>query len=487
MPDAGIRSTALNSRLNVAIKEQTTVTGTACQTLAMPGLPDPEVLSRVLTHPETVQKADLPHLLAAGLGGAVRARLPSKHPLRADLRAQALDLSMRHARIRAELRLLLAAWASESIPFMPIKGFALAEFEYPTPGERFYGDVDILLPGDERTVWRAAHLAIAHGWRSDGQHADQGLWTHETMHLYSPEGHVRLDVHRYAVPSDSTLSAAQLAELTAGVWQRAHQHDWQGIPTWRPNPLDAAVVNVALGRCWGGDSGGIKPADYNDLHLLVLGHGLTSDGLAAHAKRLGGQHTWRAFRQVCDPFKGHLMLTFKRTSTTIQAGLRADGVRTPTRFQSRATTLKRLWGRLPVALLDVIAAWWALRQGGDPREHLRGWTSKRPRPLRRLSRQALADEILAVSGWTRLFYPRQRRLGICVPRAYATYRALRRAGYPAVFVSGVAKTPGGITGHAWVEDDQGEMELYGEPHNRRLFQIVFTYPPHAGSEAVPPR
>lgn len=441
--------------------------------------PDPSVLSRVLVSPATLTNADLPHVRAAGLSGAVRAMLPGGHAMRATLRQDALNLALRHSHIRAEVRPLLAAWASEGIPAMLIKGFAVAEFEYATPAERFYGDVDVLLPPDPDSVLRAAHLAIALGWRSDGQHADPERWTHETMHLFSPGGHVRLDVHRYAVATIAGLPSARAAQITAGVWQRATIKDWDGVPVVRSHPLDATVVNVALGRSWGGDTGGIKPADYLDLANLTQRHGLTASALSAHAERMGATHTWAAFCAACDPFNQHLNLQMAQPTSKFTEALSSDGLHHRAwRWQSRGHTLRHIWPVLPQALLDVIAAWWVIRKGGDPRMHLRRWTPDRP--TRRLPLAQLTNWLDAVGWWTRLFYPRQRRLGICVPRAYASYRALRRAGHPAVFISGVARRNGGITGHAWIEDDQGEIELYGEPHNRRTFKEVFTFPAQPG-------
>ncbi|MFD2610439.1 lasso peptide biosynthesis B2 protein, partial [Deinococcus taklimakanensis] len=76
----------------------------------------------------------------------------------------------------------------------------------------------------------------------------------------------------------------------------------------------------------------------------------------------------------------------------------------------------------------------------------------------------------------RVLYPRQEKRGTCLPRAYATYHALRRYGHPAIFVSGVTRTPKGVTGHAWVEDDRGIMETYGEPLVRLRFTETFRVP-----------
>lgn len=331
-------------------------------------LPDPSILVRALTtDPPQIGPEDVPHLLAAGLAGQVRMRLPQDHPLRAALRPGQLALGARHALIRAEVRLLLAAWAREGIPAMLFKGFALAEFEYGTPGERFYGDVDVLIPEDPTTVMRAVHIAISHGWRSDGQHAAPERWTHESAHLFSPGGQVRLDVHRFAV---GWVSGTQerVRRVTAALWAKAGAVDWAGVPVWRPDLVDAVVFNLALGRQWSGDVGGLKPADYADLQRLTARHALTGTQLAARAREVGATHTWAAFREACDPLERHFALGSPDVGPTLVRAVQRDGLLGRRAvWQRRLIRLPRLLRWLPRLLPDAFAAWWAVRSGGDPR------------------------------------------------------------------------------------------------------------------------
>lgn len=413
-------------------------------------------------------------MLAAGLGGAIRTRLPELHPLRAVLRSQMLELALRHEHMAHELRPLLSAWAQAGIRVMLMKGFALSEFEYATRGERFHGDIDLLLPDDTATVMRAAHIAIAHGWRSDGQHADPRTWTHESAHLYSPGGQARLDIHRFVLATAGGLSCRRAQAITAGVWARAQWVDWQGVPIWRPAPLDAAVVNLILGRCWGGDGGGLKPADYLDLAVLQANSGLTNVHLATHAASLGGSHTAAAFLAACSAEDAQLELDPAVTQPPITAALRRDGLQPRRRLWGwRVGLLARHFPAAVATLGDVVAAWWAVRRGGDPRSHLARWTPASLPVRANLYEQNLV--LVLVNWWTRLLYPRQWHKGVCVPRAYATYRALRRLGHPAVFFSGVARTPE-LVGHAWVEDERGELDLYGEINNRQKYCTLLRYP-----------
>ncbi|MFC4639492.1 lasso peptide biosynthesis B2 protein [Deinococcus hohokamensis] len=435
--------------------------------------PSASVARALTTDPPLITPDDLPALLAAGVAGEVRQRLPHHHPLREPLRADHLQLGLRHAAIRSEVQTLLRHWAQAGIPVMPIKGFALAEFEYGTPGERFYGDVDVLIPDDPLQISKAVHLALALGWRSDGQHAQPARWTHECAHLFSPGGNVRLDVHRFVV-AWKVGSPRRTQRLTQAIWEQAHCLDWHGVRLWRPAPVDAALINVVLGRCWGGDAGGLKPADYADLRVLMRTHGLTPAHLEGRARSLGALHTWQAFRQVCDPTRSCFLFGQPETSQVLLCGVRRDGHH-PRRllWLVRAYSLPARLRWMPRLLPDVLQAFLALRRGGNPQTPLHRWS----RPAsRRLPPAVLGEVMGAVAWWTRLLYPRQSRRGTCVPRAYATYRALHRLGHPAVFCSGVARTPSGVQGHAWIEDEWGEIEVYGEPLVRQRFREVFRFP-----------
>ncbi|PTA67925.1 hypothetical protein C8263_10890 [Deinococcus arcticus] len=400
--------------------------------------------------------------------------MPHDHPWRAPLRPDALALAARHTVIRTWVRELHRHWAAVGIPALLVKGFALAEFEYPVPGARFYGDVDVLLPPNEATVTRAVQVALAHGWHSDGLHAWPRLWTHETAHLYSPDGQVRLDVHRF-LPSHQAAGTARSAAITRGLWQRARVVDWAGQPTLRLHPLDEAVVALALGRCWGGDRGGLKAADYLDLEVLQRRHALREDELRAHAARLGARHTWAAFQALCNPARAQLELRPGHTRARLLAGAARDGVRPPPALGGRVQRALTLAPFLASGLGDMLGAMWAVRQGGDPRTHLRAWTP--PTPVHTGLNVARRDGVVSAARlWSRWLHPRQKREGVCVPRAYATYRALRRAGYPAVFVSGVARRGAQLSSHAWVEGPRGPLEEYGEPFNRQHFRVLFQVP-----------
>lgn len=433
-----------------------------------------EVIQKAHLAPHTLGEKDVPGLRAANLGGYVRPRLPVGHPLREALRTDFLSQSTRHALIRAELRSLLEVWTQAGIPALLMKGFALAEFDYDSPGERFYGDVDLLIPNDPDVIARAVHLAIAHGWRSDGQHAHPGDWTHECAHLYGPGGHIKLDVHRF-VSHWWTGSQRRVKRLTNEVWDAAMPVDWAGLTVLRPSPTDQVIVNLALGRAWG-DAGGVKAADFADLQLLQSKHGLDPGALARRAQEMRGTHTWAGFQAVCQPDHPEHAAALQGKSATLRLAAQQDGVLNPTRlWEARLRRLPAMTFWMLRLLPDVLAAARAYRHNGDPRANLHRWA----RPVSgRLQRTTQGQIISAARWWIRLLYPRQAKRGTCLPRAYATYHALRRYGHPAVFVSGVARTGASVTSHAWVEDDRGVMEAYGEPLVRLRFTETFRMPSH---------
>lgn len=190
---------------------------------------------------------------------------------------------------------------------------------------------------------------------------------------------------------------------------------------------------------------------------------------------MGAAHTWAVFSEVCDPQHPDFALALRGGLGRLQAAARQDGAdgtekrHWPSRLR-RATAVAGWMLRL---LPDVYLTGRAWKQGGNPQVHLQQWAA----PARgRLDLEQQGYIVSAARWWARLLYPKQAQRGVCVPRAYTTFRALRRYGHPAVFVSGVARSAAGLTSHAWVEDDRGVMEVYGEPLVRLRFTESFRYP-----------
>ena len=409
----------------------------------------------------------------ARLRGALRARLPEDHPARAALAADAEVLAARHARSRLVLRPLLRAWGQAEIPVLLFGGFALSEFEYRTTSERFYGEVDVLLPSDPETVRLAVDLARTLGWQSNRLEDTRGLpgRQHRSTQLSAPDHSLRLNVARWIVPT-SMISPARAAQVTAGLWHRARQTDWDGLDILRPDPHDEILLALVARRAWSSERSGLTGLDYLDLGQLLPR--ATPVHLQDRARELGLPHTWDAFGQLCDPTRDHLILDPGHTGPALKAAMQADGVRPSPHVWQRLRRLAFLLPGVPAALLDVAWAARAVRQGGDPRRHLdRCPGPATPRPV---TPDVLERTLTVTAHVTRLTHPRQQRAGICVPRAYASYRALRRAGHPVQFLSGVTRAGGALLSHAWVEDHLGALDAYHEPQNRDVFQVLLAHP-----------
>lgn len=427
--------------------------------------------------PSQAKLTDLPNIQAMRLSGAIRTKLPPQHALREPLRADALQQATRHSLIRADIRQLLAIWQEHQIPALLIKGFYLSEFEYTTNSERFYGDVDIVVPHDPIIINRACQLALAHGWRTDDLFVNLDDWKHEIGHLYSPSGHTRIDLHRFVVAYPTGgASLKQAEDITSNFWQRSRIVDWQGIKVNIPNPKDAVIINLMLARLLG-DLARLKPADYFDFVQLLKNNQLTLNGLEQHATKLGLLSVWREYLKYCSPLHQNFCLDSNVTQIALCKIMRSIG------FNGELARL-RFFGKffidnfniLPLVLYDILVSMWAIKKGGDPRKYLQDWDKQlKPNLQRRISYTHVTKIILAINWMVKKLHPKQKLKGTCLPRAYASYRALTRLGHPVVFINGVAKGQNSILSHAWIEDDRGAIESYGEPFNRDNYTVLFEH------------
>lgn len=131
----------------------------------------------------------------AQAAAALRPTLGQALPLPAErlLQARLLARRARHHQFAA-LRILQEA----GIPFLVLKGLALAHRLFPDPLERIGDDVDVLLPAAE--IERAALQLTAAGWRFAG--APPPAWGRTARvslpPLAAPDGSTSIDLHREA-------------------------------------------------------------------------------------------------------------------------------------------------------------------------------------------------------------------------------------------------------------------------------------------------
>ena len=427
--------------------------------------------SRLVTDTRRLTHDALAEVRHLNLEGFVYGQLPADHSLRRTLRSAALHQAMRHQVVAYELRALLGVWSAEQLPVLLTKGFAMAEFEYPEASQRYYGDVDVLLPDDPLLVTRAVHLAVARGWRTDGHYTDPSRWTHETAHLFSPSGHVRLDVHRFVI-SWTAGPQRRIRQITRAVWQESTVQDWNGLSVRRPSPVDQAVATLVLARTWGGDAGGLKAADYTDLQQLRTNHRLTAQALIRRAEVFGGRHTVRAFLKVCDPWRGVFRLGHPDSRTILRRAPVLDGRSILVEgFLTRLRDLPARAARMPRVFPQVRAGLQDARRAGVTDPSACPQLPRSPDSLKHAERLALlsAGHLL-----TRLHCPWISRSALHRKCAYVTFHILREAGDEVDLVLG--RSPDTGQTRLWIEDRHGIPDWYSDPCVSQNYREVQRWP-----------
>ena len=113
--------------------------------------------------------------------------------------------AMLHLRRAAELRRIALALQTYRIPFLALKGMALAEAVYPAPALRFMTDMDLLVPPQHEAA--ALQIAMDLGYRYADRHLFAMNLAGETVTLHLPGTHQLLEIHpRIATaPSNSDM------------------------------------------------------------------------------------------------------------------------------------------------------------------------------------------------------------------------------------------------------------------------------------------
>ncbi|HEX8358821.1 MAG TPA: lasso peptide biosynthesis B2 protein [Longimicrobium sp.] len=402
--------------------------------------------------------------------------LPPGHPERAGLRGDYLASLARHQRIRAELLPLLKAWNEAGVEVLLFKGFHLAEFVYPAPGARFHGDVDVVVRHAQ--VERAREAARAQGWREE---ADTGrAYAHNVCSLHSPGGEVCVDLHRFAIQSELPWTGVP-QRVTDAVWSASRERVWEGARIREASETDALLVGLVLQRCWGGDRWRLKAHDAIDFRLLS--RHVPRAALEARARELGASGALRRFLERCDPDAGRLSLAVPARRERWAWDVAALAERGPIGpLQKGADALVNLPRWAPAAAraaLRLLQARRALRRDTGLTGLLQSMTLPAVHPRRDPRERYHA--VRAIVHLSRLA-PHNPR-GDCLVRSLAVYAELRSQGWPVSFVSGIRREGAGLLGHAWVELDGAVLPELGEPANRSVYTVNFTYPgSHGGTE-----
>ena len=133
------------------------------------------------------------------------------------LQAICRDNAARGLYLRASLRRVLDTLHAADIPVVVLKGAALAETVYDDPALRPMGDLDIMVPEPDLT--RTDELMRGLGYApyvSTEIQAELREHHHHYPALKSPDGVIKLEIHRHVIKRESSL----YFDL-AGFWRRA--------------------------------------------------------------------------------------------------------------------------------------------------------------------------------------------------------------------------------------------------------------------------
>jgi hypothetical protein len=386
-----------------------------------------------------------PTLLAShGLEALAYLRVDPSHPEHARWRTAYLRRVATHLAIRSELVPLVQAWRADGIDVLLFKGFYLAEFQYPTPAERFYKDVDILVP--EGAAGRARQIAVDLGWSVPASRTgatSTNLNSH--MDAILRRGLVSIDLHRFVVHGGDRDERVP-RRYTAAAWAASREVAWEGTTVRVLDPRDDALMGLVVGRAWSHDGWRLKATDYRDLHLLAERTGLTRDDLAARAAELGCTRTLELLLARCDPWRGYLDMR-PPTPEQVRWWWRATAEE---RGRRRTLGFLRLPGLsavgLAAALPGLMRARRLVRRHPDPetlvanvRSAARGGSTLDPEGRRRIFAGARFGAALVQPSGDR-----------CLVRSVALYEALRARGEAVTLYLG-ADAAGRL--HAWVRYD----------------------------------
>ena len=141
----------------------------------------------------------------------------------------------RIAKMHGELKQILAAFAQQKIPLMPLKGSILSAGYYDAPGQRPMADLDLLIQA--RDFETGAHLLRQLGYERDVVH-----WKHTEFSkpgnrqvvsstCEHPDNPRKLELH----PHCRETFAGPTLDLTELMWGNAIQSDLLGEPAIVPN------------------------------------------------------------------------------------------------------------------------------------------------------------------------------------------------------------------------------------------------------------
>jgi Uncharacterised nucleotidyltransferase/Transglutaminase-like superfamily len=399
------------------------------------------------------------------LGGWAYARMDTSDPQRSDLRPLMLMQAAKHGLIRRHLIELISHWNSMDLEPLLFKGFALAEFVYTHSYERYYGDVDLLLP--RAIAPQATRAARAIGWIEVKSLEDSPeLYRHEYNNLLSEDRVCRIDFHTDVIQGHHPDSRRDRFSQT--IYEAAERIQLGEAWIRLPNPVDFLILTM-ISRRWG-ERWAQHVNDYLDAGALIERFQLTRETVLQRAQVLRCEATICTVLERCDVWRKHIDLSspsllerwFKDWRCSEDFGMREweRFSRIPAHF---AGFRKVIW--------PLVKAYRARAQGGS----LYALVSQFDRPLvgGTKTNYATLESVQYGMNWAQRLSP--IKFNPCVPRSLALLQVLSEAGFATSFVSGVRRLQGKLDGHAWLEVDGIPLEIVGDTNAPQMFKENFRY------------
>jgi Uncharacterised nucleotidyltransferase/Transglutaminase-like superfamily len=377
--------------------------------------------------------------------------------------------------VKNQLKPLLKAWSDAGIKVMLIKGFWLAEFIYERPGDRGYGDIDVLIP--ENQAQHAIQIAQNINWQVVFNRKTIGnTYSHEEANIVSSTGLVTIDIHRYALQSIQSWGQYHPNRLTKEFWMSAVQHDWEGTNVWLPTLLDGLILNL-LNRARG-DHWKRRASDLPDAQALIKFSNVNYEQFVTRATELNVRRTILAALQTCNPWINQISSTspnfWRRFGLYLHTGQEIGIYELEYqyyRISLAIDSIKGLITMLPLVIrvkrelkkeLDLHSIF----QNLEKQNRVRTDTSTNQTKYIRSKRRGIKLALSIIGS----------NENACVPRSLAMYIALHQVNIPVEFVSGIRRSGSKLEGHAWLEYDGRPLDGFGDHFAPQMFKENFRYP-----------
>ena len=176
------------------------------------------------------------HRLAPMLVAALPAGAPQT--ARDTLQQQARQRRIRTMVMSRDYQALQDAFRAATVPFVPIKGIAIAHTHYPSPTMRYFDDLDILIPADAGP--QALAILNSLGYKP---HPNAGVpeWHHLAPHVHARHA-TMVEIHT------DLLRRTGPGWALSGIWDRTVDGTLEGQTTRMLSPADALLYAVQHAR-----------------------------------------------------------------------------------------------------------------------------------------------------------------------------------------------------------------------------------------------